>query len=93
MFVDKAANPRCFKNINRGSFYYGVVSHAPREYSGVFWRFLQQGGGITCEVDGGRQFGRGLEVPCVYTFHGKKAEVKKIMKKFPRLEKDPLTER
>ncbi len=59
----------------------GVIGHAPRECSRAFWRFLQQGGSITCTVNGGRQFGKGLEVPCSYSFHGSKKAMKQVRKR------------
>jgi hypothetical protein len=43
-----------------------------RELSRIFWYFIEHGGSIACEVSGHRKFGRGLEVPCKYTFTGKK---------------------
>ena len=58
----------------------GVVGHVPREYSRAFWNFLEEGD-ISCRIDGDRKFGRGLEVPCSYIFHGKKKEIKKLKKK------------
>ena len=47
-----------------------VVGHVPLEFSRVFWHFLRHGGTITCEVTGRRKRGKGLEIPCVYSFLG-----------------------
>jgi hypothetical protein len=55
-----------------------VVGHIPREKSHVSWHFLLHGGTITAEVIGKRKFGKGLEVPCRYTFIGKKKLVQKL---------------
>ena len=47
-----------------------VVGRVPRELSKIFWRFLSNGGQITCVVTGGRKRGKGLEVPCTYKIEG-----------------------
>ena len=51
-----------------------TVGHMPREISKVAWYFLQHGGEIICEILGRRKRssvpGKGLEVPCTYTFLG-----------------------
>ena len=56
----------------------GVVGHVPKELSRIFWHFIWHGGTITCEVTGHRKFGRGLEVPCKYTFTGAPKNIKKL---------------
>ena len=58
-----------------------IVGHVPREYSRMFYYFLVHSGGITCEITGRRKFGKGLEVPCVYTFTG----IEKIIVKLKRI--------
>ena len=47
-----------------------IVGRIPREFSKYFWTFLEDGGKIRCEVTGKRKKGKGLEVPCVYSFTG-----------------------
>ena len=47
-----------------------VVGHVPREVSRIFWKYLDHGGTISCEVMGRRMYGKDLEVPCVYKFLG-----------------------
>ena len=58
-----------------------VVGHLPREFSRVAFYFLQHGGRITCEIAGSRKLSdvhnKGLVVPCLYTFWGKPAVIKK----------------
>ena len=44
------------------------VGHVPREFSRLFWYFLQTDGEITCEIT----VKGGLEIPCSYKFVGKK---------------------
>ena len=58
----------------------GVVGHVPREYSRIFYYFLRHGGTIECAVSGHRKHGVGLEVPCMYTFHGRPKHIKKLIK-------------
>ena len=48
----------------------GTVGHVPREYSRMFYFFLQHCGRISCEVTGHRKKGHGLEVPCKYYLTG-----------------------
>ena len=55
-----------------------IIGHAPRELAKYFWFFLGHGGTITCEVTGSRKHGKGLEVPCVYTFVGKEKNIMKL---------------
>ena len=61
-----------------------VVGHVPREISKVAWFFIQHGGEITCEITGRRQRsgvpGKGLEVPCTYTFLGSPKMIKRLVK-------------
>ena len=61
-----------------------VVGHLPLEFSGVAWHFLQHGGRIRCEVTGRRERSavprKGLVVPCIYTFLGKPALIKRLVK-------------
>ena len=60
-----------------------IVGHVPREISREVWFFIAHGGSVICEITGHRQHGIGLEVPCTYTFYGKK----KLVKKFQQLRK------
>ena len=55
-----------------------IIGHAPRELVKYFWFFLGHGGTITCEVTGSRKHGKGLEVPCIYTFGGKERNIVKL---------------
>ena len=61
-----------------------VVGHLPREFSRVAFYFLQHGGRITCEITGSRRLSdvhnKGLIVPCLYTFWGKPAIIKRLVK-------------
>ena len=57
-----------------------VVGHIPREVRNVFFSFLVRGGSISCEVIGHRKYGKGLEVPCQYTFIGNEEIIKKAKK-------------
>ena len=61
-----------------------TVGHIPREVSKVAWYLLTHGGEIACEVTGRRRRsvtpGKGLEVPCIYTFLGKPKMIKKLVK-------------
>jgi len=54
-----------------------VVGHLPRETARIVWYFLKAGGNGCCEVTR-RKKGKGLEVPCVYTFSGPHKLVKKL---------------
>ena len=49
-----------------------VVGHVPREFSKLCRHFLRHSGTIACEVTGRRKRssteGKGLVVPCLYTF-------------------------
>ena len=59
-----------------------VVGHIPRELSKMCWYFLQRGGEILCTITGSRRRSNlmegGLEIPCIYTFRGKKNLVDKL---------------
>ena len=61
-----------------------IVGHVPREFSRIAWYFLQHGGRITCEITGRRKrsevVDKGLEVPCLYTFVGRPAMIKRLVK-------------
>ena len=37
-----------------------TVGHVPREFSRVFWHYLNHRGKISCEVTGRRKYGNGL---------------------------------
>ena len=45
-----------------------VVGHVPRESAKTVWFFLKRGGNGECAISGRRKKGKGLEVPCTYTF-------------------------
>ena len=59
-----------------------TVGHIPREISKTCWHFIAHYGVICCKISGRRQrsilLEGGLEVPCVYTFKGKKNLVDKL---------------
>lgn len=59
-----------------------TVGHVPREISKLCSFFIQRSGIITCEVTGDRRrsplFEGGLEIPCIYTFKGKKKIIDKL---------------
>ena len=61
-----------------------TVGHMPREIATTAWHFLQHAGTITCCVTGKRRPsiipGKGLEVPCTYTFKGQPRMIKKLIK-------------
>ena len=57
-----------------------IVGHLPRSISRVSRFFLCRGGLIACRVTGKRRHGDGLEVPCVYVYHGLPRIVKKLHK-------------
>ena len=57
-----------------------VVGHVPRELSQFFFYFMQHDRTVTVDVTGHRNFGRGLEVPCVYTLIAKPKYIKKAKK-------------
>ena len=55
-----------------------IVGHVPRKFSRVFWYFLSHGGKISCEVTAKKEYGKGLEVPCVYKFLGSEKMILKL---------------
>ena len=55
-----------------------IVGHLPRELARTVWFFLKRGGIGRCEITGKRKKGKGLEVPCVYSFYGPRELVKKL---------------
>ena len=63
-----------------------IVGHIPREVAKTAWYFLEHGGEIQCEIIGRRRrsdvLGKGLEVPCTYTFKGKPKMIKRLVKLF-----------
>lgn len=61
----------------------GVVGHIPRKISKTCWMFLARDGSeISCRITGSRQrsvlLEGGLEIPCIYTFKGKKKLIAKL---------------
>ena len=50
-----------------------ILGHMPQEISRLSWYFIEHG--ISCEITGSRRLstvpGKGLEVPCTYTYAGK----------------------
>ena len=57
-----------------------VVGHMPKELSHIARHFLSHEGVITCTITGHRKFGKGLEVPCTYSFSGKSKIVFKLQR-------------
>ena len=61
-----------------------IIGHLPREYSRIAWYFSQHGGRITCDITGRKKRCeieyKGLVVPCLYTFMGKPAMIKRLVK-------------
>lgn len=59
-----------------------TVGHMPKELSRISWYFIEHGGEIICEIIGRRRLsviqGKGLEVPCTYTYKGNDKLVKKL---------------
>lgn len=52
-----------------------------------FRPFVRKGGSLSCEVTGSKQYScdlpqGGMEIPCVYAFRGKEAEITKVRKFF-----------
>ena len=60
-----------------------IVGHVPHEKSRVVWYFLEYDGTVTCQIIDGRKHGKGLEVPCMYRFTGKKRKIEKLRKLLP----------
>ena len=56
-----------------------IVGHVPRQISRIIFYFLRREGtaGI-CVIVGRRKKGKGLEVPCIYQFHGPKSCIAKL---------------
>lgn len=58
-----------------------VGGHVPIEVSQLYTgTSYVHGGSITCEVTGRRKHGKGLEVPCVYSFAGSDKLIQKMKK-------------
>ena len=57
-----------------------TVGHVPQSLSKVTWFFLTRGGTVTCRITGRRKLGIGLEVPCLYVYHGRSKDVEKLKK-------------
>ena len=55
-----------------------IVGHVPKEYSRIVSYFLHQGSQLKAEVIGKRKLGKRLEVPCTYTFTGKKKLIDRL---------------
>ena len=59
----------------------------PQEISRTSWYFVEHGREISCEVTGRKRLsdilGKGLEVPCTYTYKGKARFVRKLIKLLP----------
>ena len=55
-----------------------VVGQVPREFSKTVWYFLRSGGQGSCTVSGPRKIGKGLEVPCTYSFEGSRKVIIKL---------------
>ena len=49
-----------------------IIGHVPHELCKIMYTFTGYSGHLTCRVAGRRKLGKGLEVPCVYVFCGKK---------------------
>ena len=61
---------------------YDIVGHVPRELSKTCWHFIARVGEISCKITGQKQryvlLEGGLEIPCIYTFRGKKRLIDKL---------------
>ena len=55
-----------------------VVGHLPREVAKTVLFFLKRGDSGVCAITGRRKKGKGLELPCVYTFSGPNKLVKRL---------------
>ena len=55
-----------------------VAGHVPREFSKTVRYFLRSGGQGSCTVSGPRKNGKGLEVPCTYSFEGSRKVIIKL---------------
>ena len=64
-----------------------TVGHMPQEISRTSWYIFEHGGEISCEVTGRRRLsdirGKGLEVPCTYTYKAKARLVRKLIELLP----------
>ena len=61
-----------------------IVGHVPRELARTCWYFLRKRhSSMTCIVTEHRRLseiqGKGLVVPCVYSFHGKTKHIDKLI--------------
>ena len=63
-----------------------TVGHVPHSMS--------RGGHISCQIVGQRKFGKGLEVPCIYTFTSSSSrmiEKLKLLQEEPESHSEPLS--
>ena len=61
-----------------------IVGHLPREIAQTCWYFLKKDDSkIVCKITDKRQLssvnGKGLVVPCIYTFTGKPRHVERLI--------------
>ena len=77
---DNIRDPHAVETCLDNSF----VGHLPIEFSRIAWNFLYQGGQISCVVTGQRKYSdvpnKDLDVPYKYTFIGKPALIKRLVK-------------
>ena len=71
--VDNEHDDHAVAVVRRGS----IVGHVPVEISRVCYYFLNHGS-ISCTVTGHRKKGKGLVVPCIYSFCGSSKNIKKL---------------
>ena len=57
-----------------------IVRHVPREKSQIVWYFIDHDGIVSCEITTRRKHGKGLKVPCIYHFTGRKKNIEKLKK-------------
>ena len=55
-----------------------IVGHVPRELSRLLYHFLKHSGEVSCVITGRRQYGVGLEGPCVYKVKGKPRLIERL---------------
>ena len=71
-----------------------IIGHIPREISKTCFFFINRDGEIMCKITGRKQrsvlLEGGLEVPCVYTFRGKKKLVDKLTKILKEMKFEPV---
>ena len=67
-----------------------IIGHVPREKLRVVWYFLEHDGTVTCQVIDRRKHGKGLEVPCMHRFTGKKRKIEKLRKLLPASSKTAI---